>query len=99
MVKFLFDRKDDLKSFLFFPLPYFLDRSLFAYKISFIKIDLNNWEFLSKKTMISGNLKFDEEYPRLYSQELDQWRSQLGISSNDRVIVVGSTHDPEENLF
>lgn len=52
-----------------------------------------------EKIVVTGNLKFDEDYPKLGSQELAKWKEQLGIAATDKVIVVGSTHDPEELLI
>jgi 3-deoxy-D-manno-octulosonic-acid transferase len=52
-----------------------------------------------EKIVVTGNLKFDEEYPRLSELELTQWRQKLGVGADDRVLVVGSSHDPEEKLF
>jgi 3-deoxy-D-manno-octulosonic-acid transferase len=49
-----------------------------------------------KKTHITGNLKLDLNPPKLSPSEMDLWKQDLGISSDDRVIVIGSTHDPEE---
>lgn len=43
--------------------------------------------------VVTGNLKFDQPCPRL---DIDRWRSDLGITPQDKVITLGSTHDPEE---
>ena len=51
----------------------------------------------SDKIVITGNLKFDGNYPKLTQTELFEWRSHLGIAPDDPVIVVGSTHNPEES--
>lgn len=48
------------------------------------------------KMRVTGNLKFDDEYPRIPPDELKAWRKELGIDCGDRVIVVGSTHQGEE---
>lgn len=52
-----------------------------------------------EKISITGNLKFDDEYPKLSREELNNWKQQLGIAPTDLVLVVGSTHDPEESLI
>ncbi|MCP5508424.1 MAG: 3-deoxy-D-manno-octulosonic acid transferase [Chlamydiales bacterium] len=52
-----------------------------------------------ERIVVTGNLKFDDEYPKLPPDELNQWKSELGIQKDDKVIVVGSTHDPEEAVF
>lgn len=51
------------------------------------------------KMVVTGNLKFDDDYPALSAQELADWRKLLGITSDHKVLVMGSTHDPEEKLF
>ncbi|MBA3957160.1 MAG: 3-deoxy-D-manno-octulosonic acid transferase [Parachlamydiaceae bacterium] len=51
-----------------------------------------------EKMVITGNMKFDESYPKLTQEELISWRDQLGIKQTDKVLVVGSTHSPEEKL-
>jgi 3-deoxy-D-manno-octulosonic-acid transferase len=48
----------------------------------------------SSKIVVTGNLKFDQPFPRL---DIERWRSDLGISPMDKVITLGSTHDPEED--
>ena len=52
-----------------------------------------------ERIVITGNLKFDDEYPKLPAEELIKWKEELGIRPEDRVIVAGSTHEPEELLF
>lgn len=51
------------------------------------------------KINITGNLKFDGEYPKLSAEQLNIWKQQLGIEEGDQVLVIGSSHDPEEKLF
>lgn len=52
-----------------------------------------------EKIEVTGNMKFDEIYPQLTSEEMTKWRQQLGIVPGDLVLVVGSTHDPEEKII
>lgn len=52
-----------------------------------------------EKIVVTGNMKFDGDYSRLPSQQLEAWRSELGILPKDPVLVIGSTHHPEETLF
>lgn len=51
------------------------------------------------KTHVTGNLKFDDEYPQLSAEEVKNWRKKLGIEPHQFVLTIGSTHDPEETLF
>lgn len=48
---------------------------------------------------VTGNMKFDESYPRLSESELLRWKSELGISEENQVLVVGSSHHPEEEMI
>lgn len=49
-----------------------------------------------KKIVITGNLKLDDEYPKVPKDELIEWKGKLGINPFDQVVVIGSTHAPEE---
>jgi 3-deoxy-D-manno-octulosonic-acid transferase len=48
------------------------------------------------KLVVTGNLKYDFVVPHLTPTEKDQLKEELGITEQDRVLVIGSTHDPEE---
>lgn len=63
------------------------------YRKRFEQIGVNNG-----KIIVTGNMKFDEECPKLSQEELRKWREMLGIAPDEQVLVVGSTHDPEETL-
>lgn len=52
-----------------------------------------------EKMVVTGNMKFDDKYPQLSPEELAKWRTQLGIEPEDSLLVIGSSHDPEETLF
>ena len=52
-----------------------------------------------KKILITGNLKFDEEYPKLNAEDLALWKERLGIAEQDQLVVIGSSHDPEEKIL
>lgn len=49
-----------------------------------------------KKITVTGNLKFDATPKILASDALQTWKKELGIQEKDRVLVIGSTHAPEE---
>lgn len=51
------------------------------------------------KLEITGNLKFDDEYPRLSHEQHEVWKKQFRITPEDQIVVVGSSHDPEEKLI
>ncbi|PJD93297.1 MAG: 3-deoxy-D-manno-octulosonic acid transferase [Parachlamydia sp.] len=50
----------------------------------------------AKKLVVTGNLKCGVIPPKLSESEIREWRVKLGIQSNECVITLGSTHDPEE---
>lgn len=52
-----------------------------------------------KKMQITGNLKFDDEYPILAKEQYEIWKKQFQIEPENQVVVVGSSHDPEEKLI
>jgi 3-deoxy-D-manno-octulosonic-acid transferase len=53
----------------------------------------------SEKIAVTGNSKSDVSYWKLTPQELSAWREKLGITRDDFVVVVGSSHDPEEAII
>ncbi|MGA8164636.1 MAG: 3-deoxy-D-manno-octulosonic acid transferase [Waddliaceae bacterium] len=53
----------------------------------------------TNQLVVTGNLKFNGDYPCLSEKELVEWKHQLGIPSQDLILVAGSTHDPEEKLL
>ena len=45
---------------------------------------------------VTGNIKFDAKVPFLSEQGSTELRTRMGLQSGDRVVTVGSSHDPEE---
>ena len=52
-----------------------------------------------KKIKVTGNLKFDDHYTEMSEGEKKVWRGELGIRQGDPVVVFGSSHPQEEELF
>jgi 3-deoxy-D-manno-octulosonic-acid transferase len=50
------------------------------------------------KVRVSGNIKFDQKWEPLDSQELQRWHELLGVKEG-LIWVAGSTHDPEETII
>lgn len=50
------------------------------------------------KVYETGNLKFDEDYPMMADADLVALRARFGITPEDRLVILGSSHDPEEHL-
>lgn len=51
------------------------------------------------KITVTGNMKFDDAMQALSPADLLAWKARLGIQLDDQVLVVGSTHDPEEAMI
>lgn len=52
-----------------------------------------------QKIVVTGNMKFDGDYAHLPQDQIQKWRLELGIDPTDQVLVIGSTHNPEESYF
>lgn len=62
-----------------------------TYKDRFVQIGAP-----AEKIFVTGNLKYDAKFPELTASALAEWKRELKIQPQDRVITIGSTHDPEE---
>lgn len=51
------------------------------------------------KITVTGNLKFDSPPEAMSLSEKADFMGELGIAEGDKVIVIGSSHDPEERLL
>jgi len=49
-----------------------------------------------EKLYVTGNIKLDAPTKKMNTTELNQFKEELGITPNDRIIVIASTHEPEE---
>ena len=50
----------------------------------------------AEKLYVTGNIKLDAPIKKMNPTELNSFKEELGITSNHRVIVIASTHEPEE---
>ena len=53
----------------------------------------------ASKIAVTGNIKGDIKFEPLNAEELHHLRQKLGLAPDDLVLVVGSSHDPEEHLI
>ena len=53
----------------------------------------------ASKIAVTGNIKGDIKFEPLNTEELSCLRQKLGMAADDLVLVVGSSHDPEEHLI
>lgn len=53
----------------------------------------------SSKLKVTGNIKCDSLPASLPEEELSQLRQKLHLKPQDKVVVIGSTHAPEEELI
>lgn len=51
------------------------------------------------KITVTGNLKLDSTPPFMDLEEEAEWKKSLGITENDLVLTLGSTHAPEEKML
>jgi 3-deoxy-D-manno-octulosonic-acid transferase len=84
------------KLFSFFSKALFSQFDLFCLQSQRFASRFENLGVAPSKIVVTGNLKFDQPFPRL---DIERWRSDLGISPTDKIITLGSTHDPEEDLL
>lgn len=65
-----------------------------VYKDRFLQLGIS-----LNRLIVTGNIKFDDDYPTLPPAEIHIWRSRLGIEAKQPVLTIGSTHNPEEKIF
>lgn len=87
------------KTFSFFSKYLFSDIDLFCLQS---QLYANRFKFLGvpeTKIVVTGNLKFDNHPTHLTDCEKADLRAKLGVLEGDKVVVVGSSHDPEEKFL
>lgn len=65
------------------------------------ELDAERFRFLgacADCVRVSGNSKFDETPAKLLPAEAAMWRQEFGFTDEDEVLLVGSTHEGEEDL-
>lgn len=82
------------KFFSFFAKKLFSEFDLFCLQSQQYAARFENLGIPSSKMVVTGNLKFDQPFPHL---DIAKWKADLGIAPGDKVITIGSTHDPEED--
>jgi len=51
------------------------------------------------RVVVTGNMKFDQPYPRMTQMDIQNLKQQLSLDSKARIIIAGSTHEGEEILI
>jgi len=98
----LINGKISERSFMSFKkFPFFARRLFSGFKLLCIQSQLYAARFVSlgvdaSKIVVTGNLKFDQPVQVI---DTEKWKQELGINPQDRVITVGSTHTPEEEMI
>lgn len=64
------------------------------YKKRFVEMGID-----PSKLFVTGNLKFDVTSKKLTPEEIESWRGEMGIAKEDRVVVIGSSHNTEEEIL
>jgi 3-deoxy-D-manno-octulosonic-acid transferase len=85
--------------FSFFSKPLFALIDLFCVQNTLYKERFQALGILTEKLVVTGNLKFDETYVYLQESEKEALRNKFNLDPQDRVLVVASTHDPEEKIL
>jgi len=53
----------------------------------------------SNRMMVTGNIKFDQEFQFLSAEEIEDLRKWMQIQPSQKVLVAGSTHKGEESIL
>jgi len=53
----------------------------------------------SDRMMVTGNIKFDQEFQFLSAEEIEDLRKWMQIKPSQKVLVAGSTHKGEESIL
>lgn len=88
-----------LKKVPFFAKPLFNAIDMLCVQSNLYRIRFESLGISPDKIIVTGNMKFDGDYSKLPASQLQAWRNELGISPKDPVLVVGSSHHPEEALL
>jgi len=49
-----------------------------------------------EKVKVTGNLKFDTKFPSFSLEQLEETRQKIGLKEGEQLVVLASTHAPEE---
>lgn len=82
-----------------FTKPLFANIDLLCVQTDEYKEAFQALQIPSEKIIVTGNLKFDIKPPQFSQEEKREWQERLGISQQDFVIVLGSTHEGEESAL
>lgn len=52
----------------------------------------------SNRIVVSGNLKFDMDFHQFSTEEMESWKNRFHLK-NQPIVVVGSSHFPEEEML
>ena len=85
-------------------IPFFSKRVLSLVDFFCVQSDLykDRFRLLSvpaSKIKVTGNLKCDAPQQPISEKERIELKARLGITPEDTVVVIGSSHDPEEELL
>lgn len=90
---------DRFKKIPFFAKPLFNSIDLLCVQSNLYRLRFEALGISPEKIAVTGNMKFDGDYSKLPATQLAAWRRELGIQPEDPVLVVGSSHNPEEALI
>ncbi len=84
---------------LWFTKPLFANIDLLCIQTDEYKEAFQALQIPSEKIIVTGNLKFDIKPPQFSQEEKRAWQERLGITQQDFVTVLGSTHEGEESAL
>jgi 3-deoxy-D-manno-octulosonic-acid transferase len=79
--------------------PFWRTVDLFCLQNALYRQRLANLGIEPARLEVTGDLKMDAVFPKLDSAQVGQWRARLGLAEGQPLLVVGSTHAPEEELL
>jgi 3-deoxy-D-manno-octulosonic-acid transferase len=89
---------------MFCRVPFFTKRLFSLVDYLCVQSELYKERFLhmgvaSSKIAVTGNLKCDSLPMRAADSEIQELKDKMHITPHDKVLVIGSTHDPEEEML
>lgn len=51
------------------------------------------------RIVVTGNSKFDEQFPQVNEAEINKYRQDFGFAPDDQVLLAASTHEGEEEVL
>lgn len=83
----------------FFTKPLFAAVDLLCVQSELYEKRFQQLHISPQKMQVTGNLKFDAAPERMSEEDKKQFKAELSIPLENHVLVIGSSHDPEEKAL